>query len=76
MLRFQRKEIGVINYEKHKKSMYWDARGKIFSFLNKFLHDTLCLQPNITLIIVILILKSLKLWRHLPKSVIHNSQLH
>ena len=44
--------VSSITTKSISESMYWDAKGKIFNLLNKFLHETLCLQPNIILIIL------------------------
>jgi hypothetical protein len=33
-----------------KVDIDWNARGKIFNSLNKFLHDTLLRHPNMALI--------------------------
>jgi hypothetical protein len=51
-----------------KESIYWDGKGNIFSFINKFLHDSQFLQPIIIQIIYFCILKALILWDELPQN--------
>jgi hypothetical protein len=63
------KFVLIFDHENMRESMYWDAKVKVSNFLNRFLHETLFLQPSIILI---------AFWRFLryemiyPKIVNHN----
>jgi len=43
------KDFLVIYYEHIKDNIYWYAKGKILSFLNRLLHEDLDPTPDITL---------------------------
>jgi len=62
------KLVFTFDQRMYKKNINWDAKGKIFSFINRFLPDTLRLQPNIILTILFCILKICMMWAELPQN--------
>ena len=53
-----------------KGNIYFDAKGKICNFLNKFLHKTLFPHPSIILIALFCILKIMELCDEFSQNII------
>ena len=53
--------------EKKRKDTYCDGRGKIFNFMNKFVHESLLILPSIILIFFCK-LKIFALFEELPQN--------
>jgi len=58
----------VLNYKTLiKTTSYYDVKGKICNFLNKFLHKTLFPHPSIILITIFCMLKIVELCHEFPQ---------
>ena len=67
ILWIQSKNIFVFNYKEHKWEDILKYKVRISNLLNRFLHETLFLQPIIILIILFCILNIFILWGEFPQ---------
>jgi hypothetical protein len=63
-------KVFVLNCKHNKDNRYCDVKGKICSFLNKFLHETVFPHPSIILIAFFCIQKIVELCGKFPQNII------
>src|SRR5215475_13283259 len=67
ILRVKNKKCLLFTTKSISERIYCDVRGKISNLLNRFLHETLLLQPIMILIILFCILNIIVLWGEFPQ---------